>query len=236
MKHVRKHYILRSLAANMKGVYISCDVEASGPAPPRYSMLSLGMCIVGRKDICFYRELKPLNMNYQLEALKVGALHLECLPKTPTHDPRSAAFDPESTMIWLKEHAETPAIVMYGAATWVRAVAGVHQPIFTTDVQPFDGNFVFSYFTSILDNCPFSYKGRNIDEIYRGIRNNANARLHDLGIKDTRKREHHALEDAIFQSMLAEPILDIIDPDWRTRLQHLDVQQCETILNAPAFR
>ena len=53
--------------------YISADIEADGPIPGPYSMLSLGMCIAGEQDASgtfrpiqpesarFYRELKPIS-------------------------------------------------------------------------------------------------------------------------------------------------------------------------------
>ena len=56
--------------------YISVDIEASGWTPGKYSMLSLGACLVGNTDVQFYRELKPLNRNYVLEAMKVRSLRL----------------------------------------------------------------------------------------------------------------------------------------------------------------
>ena len=34
----------------MPDTYISVDIEASGPVPGEYSMLSLGACVVGATD------------------------------------------------------------------------------------------------------------------------------------------------------------------------------------------
>ena len=57
--------------------YISADVEADGPIPGPYSMLSLGMCIAGEQDTSgtfrpiqpesarFYRELKPISDRFE---------------------------------------------------------------------------------------------------------------------------------------------------------------------------
>jgi len=40
----------------MTMVYVSVDVEASGPFPPDYSMLSVGAMVVGNPSVKFYRE------------------------------------------------------------------------------------------------------------------------------------------------------------------------------------
>jgi ribonuclease T len=58
-------------------LFISLEIECSGPVPIDYSMLSLGACIVGREegdhdnDSVFYVEMKPISDNYVKEALDV---------------------------------------------------------------------------------------------------------------------------------------------------------------------
>ena len=53
-------------------IYISVDVEASGPIPGEYSLLSIGACLVGQPDQSFYVELKPLNDNFTEKATELG--------------------------------------------------------------------------------------------------------------------------------------------------------------------
>lgn len=43
---------------------MTVDIEASGPIPGEYSMLSLGACIVGDISKRFYIEIKPINDNF----------------------------------------------------------------------------------------------------------------------------------------------------------------------------
>lgn len=43
-----------------KEVFISVDIEASGPIPGEYSLLSIGACMVDNPDESFYAELKPV--------------------------------------------------------------------------------------------------------------------------------------------------------------------------------
>jgi hypothetical protein len=44
----------------MKEVYISVDIEAAGPVPATYSMLSLGAALVHDLQTNFYVEFQPL--------------------------------------------------------------------------------------------------------------------------------------------------------------------------------
>ena len=48
--------------ANKSELYISVDVETSGPIPVEFSLLSLGACIVGNTSKTFYAEIKPLHL------------------------------------------------------------------------------------------------------------------------------------------------------------------------------
>ena len=91
--------------------YISVDVETSGATPGKYSMLSLGACVVGDTGKQFYREIKPLNHNYDPEAMKVACLGLKCLKDLgyrKEHDPKSPDFSPISILRTLEEKAEEP--------------------------------------------------------------------------------------------------------------------------------
>ena len=64
---------------NPSETFISVDIEASGPIPGEFSMLSLGACIVGASEQSFYVELKPITINYQPEALQVAGFDLDDL-------------------------------------------------------------------------------------------------------------------------------------------------------------
>ena len=44
--------------------FISVDVEASGPTPGEFSLLSIGACVVGAASEQFYVELKPITRNH----------------------------------------------------------------------------------------------------------------------------------------------------------------------------
>ena len=66
----------------MRGeVYFSVDVEADGPIPGPYSMLSVGVAVAGRHAerfipaspdaATFYQELRPISDDYVPDALAV---------------------------------------------------------------------------------------------------------------------------------------------------------------------
>ena len=45
-------------------LYVAVDVEADGPIPGPYSMLSLGMAVAGRSELTFYTELQPISDDF----------------------------------------------------------------------------------------------------------------------------------------------------------------------------
>ena len=55
----------------MKEVYISVDIEAAGPVPATYSMLSLGAAVVHDLQTNFYAEFRPINRKSVPAAMKV---------------------------------------------------------------------------------------------------------------------------------------------------------------------
>ena len=44
-----------------KEIFISVDIEASGPIPGTYSMLAIGACVVTNPEERFYVELRPIS-------------------------------------------------------------------------------------------------------------------------------------------------------------------------------
>jgi DNA polymerase III epsilon subunit-like protein len=65
-------------------VFVSVDVETSGPIPGEYSMLSIGACLVDAPETTFERLLKPLNRNADPEALAVTGFSLQQLEQSGT--------------------------------------------------------------------------------------------------------------------------------------------------------
>jgi DNA polymerase III epsilon subunit-like protein len=133
--------------ANKTEVFISVDIESSGPVPGDYSMLSLGACVVGSNDEGFYSEFKPLNDNAVSEAMKVTGLDLATLA----------------------EKGERPEIAMKKLATWVKEVAGNAKPVFVGFNAGFDWSFVNWYFIHFLKDNPFGFAPLDVKSYYMGL-------------------------------------------------------------------
>ena len=172
--------------------FISVDVETAGPAPSEYSLLAIGACTVTEPHKTFYVELKPINMNFQAEALASCNLSMEKLAVEGI-EPVEALRRFES---WLEE--VTPP----GA-----------KLIFVGFNAPFDWMFVSDYFQRFLQKNPFGYAALDIKSYYMGLTKGSwsETNMRHVGARylDKPALIHHALRDAIdqaeiFHKMLAE--------------------------------
>ena len=62
--------------------YIIVDIEASGPDPCQYALLSIGAATIHKPQETFYIEIKPDSPNFIKEAMDINNLSLEELAKT----------------------------------------------------------------------------------------------------------------------------------------------------------
>ena len=53
-------------------VFVSVDVEAAGPIPGEFSLLSVGACSIYEPEKTFACELEPINRNFDPKALEVS--------------------------------------------------------------------------------------------------------------------------------------------------------------------
>jgi len=127
-------------------IYISVDVEASGPIPGEYSLLSIGACLVGQPDQSFYVELKPLNDNFFEKAMDVTGLSLEKL----------------------RMDGDEPDLAMASFANWIKSVAGDNRPVFVAFNATFDWSFTHWYFIKFLGHDPFGISGLEIKAYFMG--------------------------------------------------------------------
>src|SRR5438270_12936358 len=68
--------------STVREMYVSVDVEAAGPIPGEFSLLSIGACAVDDASRTFACELRPINNNADPNALRVAGLSLETLAAT----------------------------------------------------------------------------------------------------------------------------------------------------------
>src|ERR1700682_2411705 len=93
-------------------VYISVDVEADGPIPGEYSMLSLGAVRVGPSISdadTFYIELRPVTQRFAAAALEISGLDRDRLLRTGA-DPADAM---RSLVDWAISFAGRPVFVSF---------------------------------------------------------------------------------------------------------------------------
>lgn len=179
------------MSGNYSPRYFSVDIEASGPVPGLYSMLSVGICIVDAPEISFYRELRPLTLHHDPEALAVTGFDLTKL-----------IFSGKDALVVMKEVSE-----------WVRehSPEGRHA-VFAGFNAAFDWSFMNWYFHYTGFVNPFGYAPLDIKSLFKGVRGvswldaRASIAAAHYGVK--RGREHQALDDAIFQASLLRAILN----------------------------
>ena len=172
--------------------FISIDIEASGPTPGLYSMLSLGACLVESLDQTFYIELQPINEAFTDEAMSVHGLSMETL----------------------KREGIPPLVAMRRLASWIVSVAPKDQPAVMVGYNvPFDWAFVNYYLHRYLGTNPFGHAALDIKAFYMGMTGTdwsetgkSNLPSHYLNGESL---SHNALDDArlqagIFRSMLRD--------------------------------
>ena len=175
--------------------YFSADVETDGPIPGPFSMLSFALVYAGSFDgklfkrpssyaDTFYRELKPISEQFQIEALRVNGLDRDRL---------------------IVEGA-TPAHAMTEASRWIRSIAGQTKPVLVAYPLSFDWAWLYWYFIRFSDDgSPFGYSrcfdlktALSIKSLVP-IAASGRSRL-TASLKPTREHTHHALDDAIEQA------------------------------------
>ncbi len=165
-------------------VFVSVDVEASGPAPSRYSLLSLGACLVDDPGRTFYAELQPVGEAATAEAKAVHNLDGE-----------------------VKRDGLPPVQAMERFEAWLQAVlpAGA-LPVFVGFNAAFDWMFVADYFERFLGRNPFGHTALDLKSYYMGLTGGAwsDTTKRALGERypDHPQLTHNVLQDAIDQAVL----------------------------------
>jgi DNA polymerase III epsilon subunit-like protein len=172
-------------------IYICVDIEASGPVPGDYSLLSIGACTVFEPRQTFYIELQPVNENTTQEAAKVHHLSLQHLMDTGV-PPQQALARFEAWLQGLTPPGTTPLLVAFNA--------------------PFDWMFVNDYFHRFLGRNPFGHAALDIKAFYMGF---AGAAWEETTMRHVSDRflgrkelTHHALRDAMDQADIFSRMLE----------------------------
>ena len=169
---------------------VSVDVETAGSHPSRYSLLSIGACLVTRPEDNFYVELQPTTHDSIPEALAVSGLSLESLAASGTPAERA----------------------MEDFATWAEAAcADIGPPVFVGFNAPFDWMFVNDYFHRFIGRNPFGHAAVDIKSFYMGLAGVpwSETTMAKITAHYGEKKEltHHALQDARDQAALFRRML-----------------------------
>ena len=173
-------------------LYVAADVEADGPIPGPYSMISLGLAVAGRPDLTFYTELRPISDDFVPQALAVSGLDRDRL---------------------LRE-APTAEEAMTAAARWVNDLRAIGRPVFLAAPAVYDGMFVHWYFERFAGGNPFGPTGSGVDlrSYWMGLtggewyatRNGDIKRI--LGVTGV-QHTHHAGQDAAELAEIFDAVL-----------------------------
>jgi hypothetical protein len=150
--------------------WIMVDIEADGPIPGDYSMVSFGAVVVEPGlERTFYGELRPISEKFVPEALAVSG------------------FTREQTLAFLE-----PEEVMRKFAAWVAEV-GAGRPMFISDNNGFDWQFINWYFHHFTGANPFGFSSTNLGSLYKGLVRDTTKNFKHL--RKTR-HTHHPVDDA----------------------------------------
>jgi len=182
-------------------VYFCVDCEASGPIPPLYNLLSVGITVVrpagGRHELgeSFYVEFRPVFPGFDEHALAVCGL------------------DPER----LRREGADPAEALARMRDWVRMHnrPSDQRPVFVGHNAVFDWAYVNYYFHHFGIENPFGYKGIDTKSLAMGrlgvdwnetSKENLERWL-DLPAQDP-AQIHRADYDARYQALILQRLLD----------------------------
>jgi hypothetical protein len=177
-------------------MYISVDIEADGPIPGPYSMISLGACVAGRQDAdgftaadhlhrTFYRELRPISEEFDPKALAVSGLD----------------------RAQLTEKGAEPGVALREFSQWVVRVSEDAQPVMCGYPASYDWMFLYWYLIRFTGESPFGHSGcLDMKTLYATkagvpLRSVAKGSM-PRHLLSRRRHTHHALDDAIEQAEL----------------------------------
>jgi hypothetical protein len=185
-------------------IYFSTDVEADGPVPGPYSMISFGLCVAGKFGAGGFQSYKPFERTYYAE-LK----------------PISDAFVPAALAVSgldrdrLIAEGQDPAQAMTTVAAWVTQTAAElgGQPVFAAYPLGFDWMWMYWYFLQYAEGgSPFGHsRAIDIKSLYAARASVpigwSTKRQIPRHLMSRRSHTHNALDDAMEQAELFQNLM-----------------------------
>ncbi|WP_319411264.1 3'-5' exonuclease [uncultured Cohaesibacter sp.] len=164
-------------------VFVSVDVETSGPIPGEYSLLSIGACSVFNPESSFKCEVKPISNKFDPKALEVTGLSMKDL----------------------HQRGRDPVVAMKAFSDWLAQLARTDEMlVFVGFNAPFDWSFVNYYFHRFTGENPFGFTALDIKALYMGATGcdwaDTRSSKIDDHLKPTLNGTHDALHDARYQA------------------------------------
>ena len=151
---------------------IIVDIEADGPVPGLYSMVSFGAVVLDDKlNRTFYGKTKPISDRWIPEALAVSG---------HSREEHLNFDDPKKVMTEFKE--------------WLLSVKKGNRLYFWSDNNGFDFAFINYYFHLTLGENPFGWSSQNLNSFYKGLVQDRYASFKKLR---TTKHTHNPVDDAM---------------------------------------
>lgn len=148
------------------------DVEADGPVPGLYSMVSFGIVKVDKElNTAYFGRCQPISEQWIPEALAVSG------------------YTREETMKFLE-----PEVIMKDLTCWLNRVNEGKRMYFWSDNNGFDWQFMNYYFHAFADGNPFGHSSSNIGSLFKGAE-----RTMFKNFKHLRKTKHthNPVDDAM---------------------------------------
>lgn len=150
------------------------DVEADGPIPHNYSMVCFGAVRVDDAlQTTFYAKTRPISEKWIPSALAVSGFSREDHLK----------FD-------------DPAKAMHEFAAWILKTNKNGRPIFVSDNNGFDWQWINWYFHHFTETNPFGHSSRRLGDMYAGYVRNLKDTSGWKALRKT-KHTHNPLQDAL---------------------------------------
>ncbi len=150
-------------------MYVMVDIEADGPIPGDYSMISLGAVVVEPGLArTFSGRFRPISEQWIPEALAVSG------------------HSREDTLAF-----SDPRVEMQRFREWLATLD--KQPMFISDNNGFDWMFVCWYFHHFIGKNPLGHSSQNLGSLYKGLMKDVKVTFKHL--RKT-KHTHDPLDDA----------------------------------------
>ena len=177
-------------------IYISTDIEADGPIPGSFSMLSFASAA--------YTADKQL--------INTFSANLKTLPEAKT-DPKTMAWWDNNKEAWkaCRQNLEEPEVAMKNYVKWLKNLPGT--PVFVGYPAAYDFMFVYWYLIQFTGESPFSHYALDIKTLAMALLktdfSETTKRVMPKNWFSANKHAHIALDDAIAQGELFCNMLSI---------------------------